>query len=110
MTYAMMKKTTKLMPLMRHKRSQNAGVVYTLVDDEVDAVMRISSRTESEFGSPAAEFFDNPLIRYCLADHWVKSYDQRQRKSMKAHFGEVPTNSLGINRDYTHKAPWRKCR
>src|ERR1700730_4210879 len=51
MTYAIMKKTTKLMPLMRHKRSQNTGVVYTLVE-EVDALMRISSRTEGEFGAP----------------------------------------------------------
>src|SRR6266550_607049 len=49
MTYAMIKKTTKLMPLMRHKRSQNTGVVYALVDEVialVDALMRISSRTE----------------------------------------------------------------
>jgi len=42
---------------MRHKRSQNTGVVYALVDEVialVDALMRISSRTEGEFGSPAA--------------------------------------------------------
>jgi hypothetical protein len=48
----MMKKTTKLMPLWRHKRSQNTGVVVTLVDEvmiAVDALMRISSRTEGEF-------------------------------------------------------------
>ncbi len=38
MTYAMMKKTTKLMPLMRHKRSQNTGVVYALVDEDVAVV------------------------------------------------------------------------
>jgi hypothetical protein len=45
-----------LMPAVRHKRSQNAGVVYTLLDfallDEVmvvvDAIMRLSSRTESD--------------------------------------------------------------
>jgi hypothetical protein len=46
MTYAIMKKTTKWMPLWRHKRSQNAGVVYTLVDGvlaKVGALMRISS-------------------------------------------------------------------
>ena len=39
----MTKKTTKLMPLTRHKRSQNAGVVYTLEDAAmavVDALMR----------------------------------------------------------------------
>jgi hypothetical protein len=46
------------MPLTRHKRSQNAGVVYTLVDAVlavVDALMRISSRIEDEFGSPVAD-------------------------------------------------------
>jgi len=45
-------KATKLMPLMRHKRSQNP-----LVDEAmavVDALMRISSRTDSEIGSPVA--------------------------------------------------------
>src|SRR5437660_4425911 len=44
MTYAMMKKTTKWMPLWRHKRSQKAGVVYGLVDAvaAVDVLMRIS--------------------------------------------------------------------
>src|SRR5438034_520138 len=55
MTYAMMAKGTKLMPLLRHKPSQNPRVVYTLVDEgmaAVDALMRISSRTEGEFGSP----------------------------------------------------------
>src|SRR5216117_2410003 len=55
MTYAMMAKATKLMPLLRHKPSQNPRVVYTLVDEgmaAVDALMRISSRTEGEFGSP----------------------------------------------------------
>ena len=38
------------MPAERHKRSQNAGVVYTLVDEvvPVDALMRISFRTESD--------------------------------------------------------------
>src|SRR5947208_14796958 len=45
MTYAMMTKTTKLMPLKRHRRSQNARVVFTLVDEAVavvDALMTIS--------------------------------------------------------------------
>jgi hypothetical protein len=35
---------------MRHKRSQNAGVAYTPVDEvmaRVDALMRISSRTHA---------------------------------------------------------------
>src|SRR2546421_12279507 len=44
MTYAAMKKTTKLMPLMRHKRSQNA-LVFTPVDD-----VRVASR--SRFALP----------------------------------------------------------
>src|SRR6267378_1833722 len=68
MTYAMMKKTTKLMPLMRHKRSQNTLVVYTLVDEVlamVDALMRISSRTKGEFGSPAA------LVGHCGMTMWL---------------------------------------
>ena len=49
MTDAMMNKPTNWMPLVRHKRSQNAGVVYTLVDEVmavVDALMRTSSRSE----------------------------------------------------------------
>src|SRR6266576_2258534 len=53
MTYATMAKTTKLMPLKRHRRSQNPRVVYALVDAAmavVDALMRISSRAEGEFG------------------------------------------------------------
>jgi hypothetical protein len=33
MTYAMIEKITKLMPLMRHKRSQNARVIGPLVDE-----------------------------------------------------------------------------
>src|SRR6266404_8471654 len=57
MTYAMMKQTRNWMPPVRQKRSQNALVVYTLGDEVlamVDALMRISSRIEGEFGSPAA--------------------------------------------------------
>jgi hypothetical protein len=45
MIYAMMNKTTNWMPLVRHKRSQNPRVVYTLVDEGmavVDALMRQS--------------------------------------------------------------------
>lgn len=41
-----MNKATEMMPLMRHKRSQNAGVLYTLVDEGVavvDTLMRISA-------------------------------------------------------------------
>src|SRR5712691_6464845 len=54
MMYAMMNKTTNWMPLVRHKRSQNPRVVYTLVDEVMaveDAVTRISFRTEGEFGA-----------------------------------------------------------
>jgi len=46
MTHPMMKKMTKLMPLLRHNRSQKTLVVYTLVDGAmavVDALMRVSS-------------------------------------------------------------------
>jgi hypothetical protein len=45
MKYAMMKQPMDWIPPVRHKRSQNAGVVYALVDDEamLDALMRISS-------------------------------------------------------------------
>src|SRR6266850_1692599 len=46
MTYAMMAKTTKLMPLMRHKRSQNPRVLVDEAVAVVDALMRISSRAE----------------------------------------------------------------
>src|SRR5438132_2370685 len=49
----MMAKATKLMPLRRHKRSQNPRVVVDEVIAVVDALMRISVRTEGEFGSPA---------------------------------------------------------
>src|SRR2546423_11960381 len=38
MTYAIRKNTTKLMPLWRHKRSQNAGALYVLVDVVVAAM------------------------------------------------------------------------
>src|SRR2546421_5933519 len=57
MTYAMMKQTRNWMPPVRQKRSQNALVLYALGDEVlamVDALMRISSRTEGEFGSSAA--------------------------------------------------------
>src|ERR1700751_3787185 len=69
----MMKSPTDWMPAVRHRRSQNAGVVYALVDEVtavVDALMRISSRTECEFGSRAAKFFGNGLVRLCLVDYW----------------------------------------
>src|ERR1700730_3947010 len=48
--YATMKQRTDWMPAVRHKRSQNAGVVYTLAEEvvPVDALMRISFRTKSD--------------------------------------------------------------
>src|SRR5262245_58468668 len=52
--YATMKQRTDWMPAVRHKRSQNPGVVYTLLDEAValvGAFMRISSRMEGKFGS-----------------------------------------------------------
>jgi hypothetical protein len=69
----MMKKKMDWMPPVRHKRSQNTAVGGPLVDEVMvvgDALMRISSPTEGEFASPAAEFFDNGVVRYCLADDW----------------------------------------
>src|SRR6202048_2274184 len=61
MAYAMMNKTTNWMPLKRHKRSQNAGVAYTLVDElvaVVDALMTTSSNT---LGACAAGI-ERPLV------------------------------------------------
>src|SRR6266850_2426022 len=42
MTYATMAKATKLMPLLRHKPSQNPRVLVDEVVAVVDALMRIS--------------------------------------------------------------------
>src|ERR1700730_17559786 len=69
MTYAMMKQTRNWMPPVRQKRSQNALMVYTLGDEVLatgDALMRISSRTEGEFGSPAAL-----VAAHCGMTMWV---------------------------------------
>src|SRR5215469_2136168 len=55
MRYAMTKRTTNWMPAVRHKRSQNARVAYTLVDDVpglVDVLMRFPSLTQGDFESP----------------------------------------------------------
>src|SRR5712664_4446464 len=57
MTHAMMSKTTKLMPLMRHKPSQNPRVLVDEVVAVVDALMRISlTRGQCDEGLP---FFDD---------------------------------------------------
>ena len=84
------------MPAVRHRRSQNA-----LVDEVmavVDALMRISSRTEGEFGSPAAEFFDNAVVRYCLADYWCEILrPEPEQVNGSGRFGKAPTNPLAIN-------------
>src|ERR1700722_7891911 len=56
MVYPMMKSPRDWMPAERHKRSQNAGVVYTLVDEvlaTLDALMRISSWIEIKVNSEA---------------------------------------------------------
>jgi hypothetical protein len=61
--------------------------VYALVDEVmavVDALMRISSRTEGEFGSPAAKFFDSALVRYCLADYWCEILRPEPEQVMEA--------------------------
>src|SRR5437899_2038553 len=82
----MMRKTTKLIPLWRHKRSQNAGVVYTLVDEVlamVDALMTFSFRTEGEFGSPAAR-----VAGHCGMTLWVMyPYVSASRGGKGAHYG-----------------------
>jgi len=47
----MIKKKMDWMPPVRQKRSQNAAVVYTLVDEIMavgDALMRISPRTKGD--------------------------------------------------------------
>src|SRR5712671_6643060 len=48
--YATMKQRKDWTPAVRHNRSQNAGVVYTLEKEivAVDALMRFSFRTESD--------------------------------------------------------------
>src|SRR5260221_5399849 len=77
MAYAMMKKATKPMPIMRHKRSQNARVLYTLVDGGVvDALMSISStllvRMEDVVLALHRQMADVPAIRGSgVGDHLV---------------------------------------
>src|SRR6267378_6748880 len=101
----MIKSPTDWMPAVRHRRSQNAGVVYALVDEVtavVDALMRISSRTECEFGSPAAKFFGNVLERWCLADYWseiLRPEPGRVNGSGhgSGHPGKTSTNPLAMN-------------
>src|SRR6267154_1784201 len=48
--YATMKQRKDWTPAVRHNRSQNAGVVYTLEKEivPVDALMRLSFRNESD--------------------------------------------------------------
>jgi hypothetical protein len=74
------------MPAVRHKRSQNAGVVYVLVEDEaaLDGLMRISSQP-------------NAPVAMGLPELGVKSYVQSKDKSMKA--GHESEHS-GISRGY----------
>src|SRR6266436_2649356 len=92
----MMKSPTDWMPAVRHGRSQNAGVVYALVDEVtavVDALMRISSRTECEFGSPAAKFFGNVQERWCLVDYWSEILrPEPGRVNGSGNLGNGPTN------------------
>src|SRR6266567_736397 len=66
MTYAMMAKATKLMPLWRHKPSQNPRVVYTLVDEAmavVDALMRISALSRRVTGEKTASCVQRELFQ-----------------------------------------------
>jgi hypothetical protein len=81
------------MPAARHNRSQNAGVVYTLVDEVmavVDALMMISSRTER-----AGAFRQCPsAILFCRL--LGRNPTSRARASQwKRTLGEVPTNPSG---------------
>src|SRR5215813_15089127 len=72
MRYAMMKRTTNWMPPVRQKRSQNAGVAYTLVDDVprvVDVLMSFPSLTESEFDSPLRVLTIRPHAQGRI--HWT---------------------------------------
>ena len=81
--------------------TQPLATGHALVDEVmavVDALMRISSRTEGEFGSPAAKFFENALVRYCLADNWGEILrPEPERVNGSGHFGKAPTNPLAIN-------------
>src|SRR5438034_8846675 len=94
----MMNKPTDWMPLVRHKRSQNTGVVYTLVDEVMtvlDALMRISSRTEGEFGSPCRGPLRNAMWVMC-------SYVRVSRGSKGAHddaFRQFDLEVVVLSRD-----------
>jgi hypothetical protein len=46
MRYAMINRPTDWMPLERHKRSQNAGLVYTLVDALMRDLLYFDSAAE----------------------------------------------------------------
>src|SRR5216117_1412505 len=62
----MMKKATKLMPLLRHKPSQNPRVVYTLVDQgmaAVDTLMRISCKLKVNSEAPIETRCRDPRVR-----------------------------------------------
>src|SRR5260370_14705215 len=106
----MMKSRRDRMPAERHKRSQNAPVVYTLVDEALpavdDALMGISSRTEGEFGSPAALRRFAPLLRLFLTTQsfwalaWPSSGADSTPKKKKA----------GTSRPRPQRSPCKLCR
>jgi hypothetical protein len=60
MIYAIIKKATKFMPLMRHNRSQKAPEAYTLVDEVLVVVIAFMRRSS---GSVACNEFVAPGIR-----------------------------------------------
>src|SRR5260370_25971437 len=81
MMYARMKKPTDWIPLVRHSCSHNTGLVFSLVDEViavVDALMKTSSRTEGEFGSPAA-------LGAGHAAHILQSAQRLERRAQVRH-------------------------
>jgi hypothetical protein len=60
-----MNRTTNWMPLVRHKRSQNAGVAYALVDAGtavVGALTKTSARTRGECGPAADGVYSRAIV------------------------------------------------
>lgn len=88
---------------MRHKRSQNAGVVYTLVDETialVEALMRISLERKVDSQALLPVSFDNALARYCLADYWSGILRSEPGQVNETdNLGEYRPIGLAINRD-----------
>jgi hypothetical protein len=70
-----MNKKMDWMPPVRHKRSQNAGVVYTLADDVmavVDSLIRISFRPEGDMKPRRRLVKSEAIRRYFWLEDWEK--------------------------------------